>query len=394
MVKSKNKHKMLTIVQSILIYGIMLCIMTYNAKRVLARNFTPKTFSQFITDKNIFVPLIVFSILAAIRWDVGVDCRSYIYGFYNVVSDRALSKGEILFYGIQDFFKFINLSHVPFFFTIAFIQIAFIYYGIRKVPNALLLFPLMFVLYGTYWSYMNGVRQSVACSIFIFTTLLLSEKKYIWAATWILIATLFHRSAYILLILGAIVYLTRKYFINRNIQLIIIAICYAMMGMSIGQGLGDIATEMLGFAGYEEGTQEHLLDTVFEMNFGLRAYMMLLPNIIVVFFSNKIRNFYNSAHFNMMYNIYFVGLCAWLLFYGNHGIERISMYLTCFIPVILAYAGYFFYNNKRNSVYKISLYIILVLLSLRTVYDMYDSSKEAIDFTNYKTIIFNDKFNI
>ena len=385
---------MFAIIQSILIYGTMVWIMTYNAKRVSVRDFIPKTFNQFITDKNILVPLIVFSILAAIRWDVGVDCRSYIYDFYEGPNYRLLSKGEILFYGIKDLFKYINLSHVSFFFTIAFIQIAFIYYGIRKRPEVLWFFPLMFVLYGTYWSYMNGVRQSIACSIFIFTTLVLRVKKIIKAAIWILIAALFHRSAYILFILGAIFYLTRNYYINRNIQLIILAICYAMMGMSVGDRLGEIATDMIGFVGYEEGSQEHLLETVFDINFGLRAFLMLLPNIIVIFFSKKIRKFYKSKHFNIMYNIYFVGLCAWLLFYGNHGIERISMYLTCFIPVILAYAGYFFYNNKRNSVYKISLYIILVLLSLRTVYDMYDSSKGAIDFTNYKTILFNDKFNI
>lgn len=385
---------MFAIIQSILIYGIMVWIMTYNAKRVFVRNFVPKTFGQFITDKNILVPLIVFSILAAIRWDVGVDCRSYILSFYNGNNENAITKGEILFYGIQNFFKNINLSHVPFFFTIAFIQIAFIYYGLRKSPKTLLFFPLMFILFGTYWEYMNGVRQSVVCSIFIFTTLLLSEKKYLWFVTWILIATLFHRSAYVLVILGAIVYYTRFFFINRNIQLIILAVCYAMMGMSIGQGLGDFAKEMLGFAGYEEGTQEHLLETVFDIKFGLRAYLMLLPNIIVVFFSNKIRNFYNSAHFNMIYNMYFVGLCAWILFYGNHGIERINMYLTCFIPVILAYAGYFFYCNRKKTIYKISIYLIITLLSFRTVYDMYDSSKEAIDFTNYKTIFFNNKFNI
>lgn len=385
---------MFAIIQSILIYGIMVWIMTYNAKRVFVRNFVPKTFGQFITEKNILVPLIVFSILAAIRWDVGVDCRSYIYGFYSGNSENAITKGEILFYGIQNFFKNINLSHVPFFFTIAFIQIAFIYYGLRKRSEVLWFFPLMFVLYGTYWSYMNGVRQSVVCSIFIFTTLLLSEKKYLWFVTWILIATLFHRSAYILLILGAIAYLTRKYFINRSIQLIILAVCYAMIGMSIGERLGELATEMLGFAGYEEGTQEHLLETVFEINFGFRAYLMLFANLIVIFFSNKIRKFYNSTHFNIMYNLYFVGVCVWLMFYGNHGIERINMYLTCFIPVILAYAGYFFYYNRRNNIYKISLYLIIALLSFRTFYDMYDSSKEAIDFTNYKTILFNDKFNI
>ena len=384
---------MFAILQSILVYGIMVWVMTYNANRVLKRQFIPKDFRDFITDKNVLIPLMVFSFFAAIRWDVGVDCRSYVYMFYNGADEKALSMGETLFYGMQEFFKSIHFGHVPFFFTIALIQIGFIYYGLRKRPEILLFFPLMFVLCGTYWSYMNGVRQSVACSIFIFATLLLSEKKYLWAAAWMLVATLFHRSAYILLILGALAYLTRNYFINRNIQLILVAICYSMMGMSIGQGLGDFAVDMLGFAGYEKGAQEHMLETVFEIEFGFRAYLLLFANLIVIYFSNKIRNFYNSVHFNIMYNLYFIGVCIWLMFYGNHGMERVSMYLTCFIPIILAYAGYFFYYNRRKTLYKVSFYLIIALLSLRTFYDMYESSNSAFDVVNYKTVIFNDTFN-
>lgn len=377
---------MFTIAQSILVYGIMVWIMTYNAKRLLVKNCTPTTFKQFITNKNILVPLIAFSLIAAIRWDVGVDCRSYIYLFYREATEGEIAKGEILFYGIQDFFKYINLTHIPFFFTIAFIQLGFIYYGLRKRPEILWFFPLLFVLYGTYWSYMNGVRQSIACSIFIFVTLLLSEKKFKWAILWIFIATLFHRSAYTLFIIGTIFYLARNFFINRNIQLIILAGCYAMMGMPIGDQLGNIVTDMLDFSGYEEGSQEHLLETVFDINFGLRAYLMLLPNIIVIFFSNKIRKFYNSKHFNIMYNIYFVGLCVWILFYGNHGIERISTYLTCFIPIILSFAAYYFYQKRRKQIYLISLFLIIILLSFRTLYEMYDSSNTQIDFINYKVV--------
>lgn len=385
---------MFAIIQSILIYGIMVWIMTYNAKRVFVRNFVPKTFGQFITEKNILVPLIVFSILSAIRWDVGVDCRSYILSFYNDNNENAITKGEILFYGIQNFFRFINLTHIPFFFTIAFIQIAFIYYGLRKRPEILYFFPLMFILYGTYWSYMNGTRQSVSCSIFIFTTLLLIEKKWKWAILWVFIATLFHRSAYFLIILGVAAYLSRNIFINRNVQLCVIAVCYAMMGMSITGDLEALAINILGFTGYEEGAQEHLLSTVFAISFGLRAYMMLFANVIVIFFSNKIAKYYNSPHFNIMYNLYFVGLCAWILFYGNHGIERITMYLTCFIPVILSYAAYFFYIKKRKGIYQLSLALIILLLSLRTIYDMYQSTKGPIDFVNYKTVIFNNKIKI
>lgn len=368
----------------------MVWIMTYNAKRLLVRNCIPTTFEQFITNKNVLVPLIVFSILAAIRWDVGADCRTYIYMFYREATEGEIAKGENLFYGMQDFFKFVRLTHIPFFFTLAFIQLGFIYYGLRKNPKMLWFFPLMFVLYDTYWSYMNGVRQCLACSIFIFVTLLLCEKKFIWAIFWIFIATLFHRSAYTLFIIGTVFYFTRNIFINRNIQLIILAVCYAMMGMSVGDQLGNIATDMLDFAGYEEGSQEHLLEAIFEINFGLRAYLALAANIVVIFFSKEIRKFYNSQHFNIMYNIYFAGVCAWVLFYGNHGIVRINMYLTCFIPIILSAAVYYFYKNWKKQIYRISLILIIASLSFRTLYDMYECSSSPYDVVNYKTILFGN----
>lgn len=385
---------MFAIIQSILVYGIMVWIMTYNAKRLLVTNCIPTTFKQFITNKNILVPLIIFSIFAAIRWRVGADCTSYIFMFYRTASETELSKGEILFYGIMNFFKYLNATHIPFFFTLAFIQLGFIYYGLRKNPKMLWFFPLMFVLYGTYWMYMNGVRQCLACSIFIFVTLLLSEKKFIWAILWIFIATLFHRSAYTLFIIGTIFYFTRNIFINRNIQLIILAGCYAMMGMSVGDQLGNIATDMLDFAGYEEDSQEHLLEAIFEINFGIRAFLSLAANIVVIFFSKNIRRFYNSQHFNLMYNIYFVGLCTWVLFYGNHGIERFNMYFTCFIPIMLSAAVYYFYKNWKKQICRLSLLIIISMLFFRTFYEMYDSANSALDLVNYKSVFNNFNFNL
>ena len=56
---------MFAILQSILVYGIMVWVMTYNANRVLKRQFIPKDFRDFITDKNVLIPLMVFSFFAA-----------------------------------------------------------------------------------------------------------------------------------------------------------------------------------------------------------------------------------------------------------------------------------------------------------------------------------------
>ena len=92
---------MLKVLLSILVYGVMVWVMTYNAKKILNRDYKRTTFLKFITDKNILAPLILFSFLAAIRWDVGVDCRSYFYGFYRGATESELAKGETLFYSFS-----------------------------------------------------------------------------------------------------------------------------------------------------------------------------------------------------------------------------------------------------------------------------------------------------
>ena len=122
--------------------------------------------------------------------------------------------------------------------------------------------------------------------------------------------------------------------------------------------------------------------------------MALAANIVVIFFSKEIRRFYNSQHFNLMYNIYFVGLCTWILFYGNHGIERFNMYLTCFIPIILSAAVYYFYKNWKKQICRLSLLIIISMLFFRTFYEMYDSANSALDLVNYKSVFNNFNFNL
>lgn len=368
----------------------MIWVMTYNAKIYLIKNNTSTSVEKFFTNKNIIIPILIFCFFAAIRWDVGSDCRSYIFGFYRESEPIYLNNKEYAFYIIQEFFRYIALTHIPFFFIIALLQIGFMYYALKKQAYILLFLPLALFLSGTYWSFMGGVRQNIACCIFVYVTLLLSENRWKLALLWIIIASLFHKSAIVLSPIILIVYLRKIYIPNIYIQYGMLATCFIMMGANVSERVSEIIVNTIDFIGYEENKQSRLINAIFNITFGIRSYLLLIANCIVILYSNKLRKFYNSRHYDIMYILYYIGICINLLFYGNHGIERITMYLAIFIPIILGSLIFYLFYNRNLKSSKLCLFILILALLLRTLYDLYSATTAPTDVINYQTIFFQN----
>ena len=381
---------MLLILQSIVVYGFMIWVMTYNANLVLKRGVIPQNFKQFITDKNLIVSILIFSFIASIRWGVGVDCNNYMANFYGMgIDDSSADKGEWGFVYLREFFRSLNLSHVPFFFSLALLQIGFLYYGLKNKPWMLLFFPLMLVLCGEYWMWMNGVRQSIVCCMFVYITFLVVEKKWLYAIVWIFLESLMHRSALVLLPLSLLCLYPKVLIPNRWIQLGIVVACYLAMGLSVTKSLAGLVDNALSLVGYEEGRQSHMIESIIEKTFGIRSFMLLFVNCIAIYFSTKMRDFYKSTHFNVMYNFYFIGVCAALVFRGNLGIERFLMYFTCFTPIILSCCAYYLYKQRSKRLNILCLCCLIGALSVRTMYEFYVATGEKVEYTLYKTIFTN-----
>ena len=146
----------------------------------------------------------------------------------------------------------------------------------------------------------------------------------------------------------------------------------------------------MNMIGYGD-SQEHMTETIIEKNFGFRSIMLLASNMIVIWNSPKLAMYYKSNHFNIMYNLYFFGVCLSLVFYGNHGIERFLMYFRCFTPVILSYCAYYFYKHKSDMSKLLAFVAIISLLTMRTLYEFYDAgNRPAEECTLYKTIFFHN----
>lgn len=377
------------LIGSYLVYGLIISLMMYNASRVLNRRFIPKNTWDFITDRNYIVPIVLFALFASIRWRVGVDCNAYINAFYTYDEQWLMGKGELGYLFLIRFFRFFHASHVPFFFVLALLQISFVYFTFKKEPYVLLFFSLFLFMTGEYWSWMNGVRQIIACSVFIYATYLIANRKWLFAVMTILFASLFHRSAIILFPLAIIFSGTKIYIANRYLQLILVTVSLLFMGSSVTSDISVIIENVMNFIGYGD-TQEHMTETIIEKNFGLRSILMLASNLIVIWYSPKLFGYYKSKHFNIMYNLYFIGVCLSLVFYGNHGIERFLMYFRCFTPIILSYCAYYFFKHRSEMSKLIGFVAIILFLFVRTSYEFYEATtRPSEECILYKTVIFN-----
>lgn len=165
-----------------------------------------RKYPKLVVRQRTVVLWIIFAVLtffAGFRWDVGIDWPTYMGLFDGGLYEMALKrleriepaslfiKGLLLLGGYTDGGYYL--------WVMAFITIFLYFYSIYKYSNNKLFSASLFVLLGIYFSLMNGVRQHAAVAITVFAWQFLFEKKIVRYMLTILIASLFHTSALIML---------------------------------------------------------------------------------------------------------------------------------------------------------------------------------------------------
>jgi hypothetical protein len=104
-------------------------------------------------------------------------------------------------------------------------------------------------------------------------------------------------------------------------------------------------------------------------------HLLFAANIIVILVSDKLKKYYNSPHFTIVYNIYFTGFVLYILFFGNLGMARFLWYLYAFMPIIMGYAAWYLYETRKTNsgLIQSALALMVVLLLLRTGYDIWEA---------------------
>lgn len=371
------------VIQSIIIYGLIIFVMTHCGLIAYRRQY-PQGFGNvnILANRSIsfvsmfarsyfLIPIFVFCFFAAVRYQVGVDCESYKSIFYEIGQVGFSARAEYIETGFVLLSKFVYSftgSHYLLLFILAFLQISFYYFGLRKDRYALVFFGVALMLTGHYWSLMNGMRQNVVACAFVAMIPLAQNKKWIYYIVSVYLASLMHKSAFILLPIGIVVYFLPNKIPNVKLQLIILVICFFLMNKF--DNVVNLISEYASFARYAESqvdTYSSLENTTYA--FGFRMYLLYLVYIVAIIYSNKMNKIFNSKYFTICYHLFFIGICLTLLFYNNFTMRRLLYYFICFMPIVVSALFFYLWRNKQYGI----LSLLMGLLLMRTLYDGYDN---------------------
>lgn len=350
------------------------------------RYFSAKGLKTPFWTWEIIVSLLVFAIVSGLRYNVGVDYLAYLHNYqhYQIFNEFTLNK-EPGFEFITKTLALCNLHFTFYFGLLAFLQIFFIYYAVRKERYLLPFIGFLIIMGPHYLSWMNGIRQMLAATIFVFSIEFIKNRKLLPYIIVLLIASSIHRSAMLLIIFYFIP--QKDYFKNRyiNIAIVLITLFIGLNPTWITKING--ASNFLSLIGYDRYAER--FDIILELKeprvFGPRQIIILLLNIITLWHAPKLKSVFRKTNFLIYFNLAFIGILYSNLFINtNHIFLRPVSYLTIFLILTTAYLLYYLSKEKTRIKKSQFWFIILISVVFMSATMMASSGKGNHDFSNYK----------
>lgn len=331
---------------------------------------------KMLSRSNFVIPIFVFCLFAAIRYKVGVDCESYKETFYFYVTGfdvyKLIDKNEYGFETLIVLTSKIFDSHYFYLGVLTFLQIFPLYFAFRDQRYILPFLGVAIMFTEMYFSLMNGVRQNIAACMYVAMIPFIVDKKWLKGIILMLIAISFHKSALLLLPLGIAAFFIRNRILDYKIQYVLMVISYLLMD-KINLDLLQFA-QFAGSAGYNERAIEVYtsLDAT-DKNFGIVMFLHYSVYVIIVFYSKRLKNLYNSQCFNIFYNLFFIGICLRMVFYNDFTMGRLLYYLRIFSPIMISALLFYLWNDK-SKVSKQNFWIVILLLITHLLWILYKAS--------------------
>lgn len=247
---------------------------------------------------------ILLTVMLCFRYGQGTDYHAYEIQYLYV--DKAgsyfintLYHGESGWYMLMLFFRRLNLSFSIF---IGFISLLMMIstisvinrYSQYRVFSLLILYPTFYLTY-----YYSAIRQGLVLALFLSVGLnLLKNRKYLIYSLFILLLSMFHSSAVILLFLP----LTLRFKDRKPGKLLIIAFSFAIIIGYTGI-LNSIATSI--------GIGSYLKVSISLMAFLLRS---ILFYVIYTMYKVTKEKRYDDSLVEMLYHIYLIGFLIYIMF--------------------------------------------------------------------------------
>lgn len=341
---------------------------------------------------EIICSLFIFAAISGMRWNVGVDYQSYLSAYLDLqTTTHNPRQFEVGFILIAKLLAHNGLHYAIFFGLFAFLQIYFVYYAFKNERYLLPYLGSLSILGFHYLSWMNGMRQMLVATIFVYASRFITQRNAGYYAGFVLLSSLFHKSALILLICYPIY--KHDLFPNR-----IFTSALAVLAIYVGLNPNWIyllqvylpqPVDWIGYDQYVENMDVFLGDSR-DGNIGPRALSIYLIFFIIVYFSNILKESFKDTNFGLYYNLYVIGFLMSALFYlSNSLFMRPATYFTIFCLPVSAYLLHYFAKNVKKNIIPF-LITFLIAASYTPISVVADYGLGEYDFSNYRFYFNND----
>lgn len=338
----------------------------------LVLSFIMVLFSYISKKKNSFkytlIGLFIYSIIMGLRYGVGTDYFSYenIYNSYIELGNFSYSRLELGFRMLIQLFASLRLSYPFFLGVMAFLQLFFLFRGLKTFIYPYAAFT--FMLGGEWLHFSNAIRQILAFCILVYSIKFLQKNSFIKYLICVVIASLFHNSAVLLLVIYPIFRTKKEWFSNNLFQIFLLLFAIFLMQVNI-IGFFISMTEplaiYLNYGNYTKLQGGILFD---EVKLGLGFYVQFTINLLLIVYSSKVKNFFSSTWLTMAYDLYFIGVLWHYIFIDSLILNRINYYFYGFQFIIAAFTLY--YLHKQKKIFCYILTTLYILLFIATMYRM------------------------
>jgi hypothetical protein len=346
---------------------------------------------------EVILSILVFGVIAGARYNTGVDHLSYLTNYEGLqrgienyrIKDGSIEIGYI--YLTRFFAQTLNAHYFYYFAFLAMMQIGFVYYALKDKKYLLPIVGAAIMMGSFFLIWMNIVRQVICSCCFVFLVNYIVERKPIHYIVWVLICTLMHKSA-LLLLPFYFIYLV-KLPENRVINLSILGVC-VFVGLTptwidVLSNMGNLL-EILGYDGYAEKSHLMLSSKNFrETAWGPSRLGLFLVDVFIIWlYSNTKKYFKDDKFLEYSFVLFFIGSCAYNLFANtSHIFLRPIMFLSIFNLVVQAYTLLYLFKVKRVFMF----YLFAFLMFYYAIYVVLKSSlyPSVMDETNLYHFFFD-----
>lgn len=370
----------------ILIYVVFAMIMSWFARMSERETLNnPNRWDRYLTYYTLF-----FTVIAALRWNVGSDSKAYTWMFH---TGKGVSQDspEVIWYHIVDF-VYGNGLHWAFGLAIlGFLQMFFIVKALKQYRFMLIFLP--FVMFGgRYWSELMGAsRQMVAACIFVWSVRFIIERKPLKYFITIFLASFIHASSIVLLVFYFIPLKINAYK-HRWLLLTGFLLCVVLGQTPSLQNYVQLMAESISSIGYERYTEEMTSAVMGEtdgaLSFGPMMLSYFLIPIFIIWFGPKLADAYGKEikEFQVWYNVAYFYACVYFFICNiSYLFIRPLMYFGLFQMLMATLLfKYLIDRIYRSRAMYLAAISYCVVIFTNSAWDVYKASQSRLDHVTYK----------